>query len=167
MDIAYLKECFEYRDGNLYWLERPSHHFPSQGRANIFNAKYKGKKAGTLHKTGYYQVSLQGKKHKLHRIIWALCNNEMPTKTIDHINRNKADNRIENLRHVTQQENCQNMSARNNGKVSGVYLRNQRGFEYWYASIAINGVKKHLVSTKDFFEAVCARKSAELKYYGA
>lgn len=164
MTVDYLKQCFTYKDGELVWNKRPATHFSSQGRANIWNAKYAGKVAGATHKTGYVHIKVDGKVMKAHRIVWALHNDAMPDKTIDHINGVKADNRIENLRHVTQKENCQNMKARNGSIISGVYLRNQRGFDYWYASISVDSVKKHLIATADLFEAICARKSAEIKY---
>ena len=162
-----VKDCFDYKDGKLFWRVRPASHFSSVGRANIWNAKYAGTEAGSLHKSGYLHVSFDGKKHKLHRLIWEYHNGSQPEGVIDHINGDKADNRIENLRDVSQQTNCQNMKPRDNAVISGVYKRNKRGCESWYASISIDGMKKHLLSTKDLFEAICARKSAELKYYGA
>lgn len=162
-----VKDCFDYSNGKLFWRVRPASHFSSVGRANIWNAKYAGTEAGSLHKSGYLHVSFDGKKQKLHRLIWEYHNGSQPEGVIDHINGDKTDNRIENLRDVSQQTNCQNMKARNNAIVSGVYLRNHHGCESWYASISIDGMKKHLLSTKDLFEAICARKSAELKHYGA
>jgi hypothetical protein len=164
--MSYLSECFEYNDGQLIWKVRPTKHFTSEFTANLWNSKYANTVAGSKHQSGYIHISLDGKKHKAHRIIWELLTGSKPKETIDHINGDKADNRIENLRDVSQKINCQNMKPRSKNLISGVFLRNRNGSQAWYASISIDGVKKHLLSTKDFFEAVCARKSAEIKHYG-
>ena len=162
-----VKDCFDYKNGALVWKTRPASHFSSDGRANIWNAKYSGTEAGSLHKSGYLHVSYKGKKQKLHRLVWEYHHGSQPQGVIDHINGDKTDNRIENLRDVSQQANCQNMKPRADAVISGVYMRDRKGSLSWYASISVDGVKKHLKSTKDLFEAICARKSAELKYYGA
>lgn len=164
--MSYLSECFDYDNGKIIWKVRPVSHFTSELTASLWNAKYANTVAGSVHKSGYIHISLDGKKHKAHRVIWELLTGSKPKETIDHINGDRSDNRIENLRDVSQKINCQNMRPRANNRLSGVYLRNKNGSQSWYASISIDGVKKHLLSTQDFFEAVCARKSAEIKHYG-
>lgn len=95
MTITYEKahELFYYKDGILY---------------NKINRGYpasKDKPAGSLKPTGYIQIKVNGKLYLSHRIIWLMHHNEWPTKEIDHIDRNKQNNKIENLRYVTRQQN--------------------------------------------------------------
>lgn len=67
-----------------------------------------GARAGTLDRTGYRKVAYQGKVYKEHRLIWLLCTGCWPINVIDHINRNRSDNRIANLRDVDKFANGQN-----------------------------------------------------------
>ena len=67
-----------------------------------------GTRAGTIDNLGYRRVSFEGKLHLEHRVIWRILKGDWPTKELDHINRQRDDNRIENLREVTRQENTRN-----------------------------------------------------------
>lgn len=67
-----------------------------------------GRPAGHLSADkGYYETRLKGKLYYNHRIIWEMIVGEKP-KIIDHIDRDRTNNRIENLRNVTQTENLLN-----------------------------------------------------------
>lgn len=113
--IDYLRECFEYRDGVLYWKTRPSHHFKRPADHATFIAKSAGKKAGRRAVDGYIAIKFRLGGHGVcisaHRIVWVMHYGQWPEKQIDHINRIRDDNRIENLREVTATENRKN-SAR-------------------------------------------------------
>jgi hypothetical protein len=89
---------------------------------------------------------------------------EWPNHEIDHINGDSLDNRICNLRDVTSQGNNRNMSLAktNTSGVCGVRYKKDRS--KWVALITLNNRQTHLGYYQDFFEAVCARKSAERKY---
>lgn len=68
--------------------------------------------AGTRHNEGYYAISIKGKLYKAHRLVWELHNGTIPEgMVIDHIDRNKANNTIENLRCVYRAENRRNTDA--------------------------------------------------------
>lgn len=68
--------------------------------------RLKGRTAGTLDKEGYWAVQLKGKKLRCHRVVWELCNGPVPAGyVLDHINRMRSDNRIENLRLATVSDN--------------------------------------------------------------
>ena len=89
-----------YEDGKL---------FNKVGRGNI----KAGKELGTLTNKGYLSCTVVGKTWKVHRLIYTLLKGKIPDGLqIDHINGNKTDNRIENLRLVTNQENCFNTKAK-------------------------------------------------------
>lgn len=75
----------------------------------IFTRVSNGKKAGSLHKTGYVRIKITSKHSYLaHRLAWLYVTGNMPLNCIDHINGIKDDNRFSNLRDVTNAQNCQN-----------------------------------------------------------
>lgn len=84
---------------------------------------------------GYLQTQLLGKMLKVHRIIWKMEYGENPY-TIDHINHNREDNRLDNLRDVTPAENSKNISYKKNKLgVYGVYPEGKR----FVSSVRVNG----------------------------
>ncbi len=120
--------------------------------------------AGTTNEEGYIKIKFNNKSYGAHQIAWAFVHDYLPVKQIDHINGNRSDNRICNLRLVDQMQNSRNMKRRsdNVSGVTGVHWLKCRG--KWIARINHNKRKVSLGYHKDFFEAVCARKSGELKY---
>lgn len=64
-----------------------------------------GQKTGSKHAAGYIQISLEGKRYLAHRLVWLYHTGTWPKNQLDHINCKKDDNRIENLRDVTPQQN--------------------------------------------------------------
>lgn len=91
--------------------------------------------AGNLDDTGYYRVMLKGKNYKVHRIIWVLFYKKLE-QCIDHINGIKTDNRINNLRNVSQALNCKNSGLKKNNTsgITGVCLHSRDGKELnWVA----------------------------------
>ena len=161
MKISYLRECFEadFEAGELFWLKRPESHFSAN--AASWNTRFAGKKAGRYRKDGYYEVVINGKLHLGHRVLWALFYDHWPNGVIDHLDRNPSNNSIDNLRDVTQTVNLLNtgLSARNSSGVVGVSKEARCG--NWIAQIGLNGKMRHLGTYRHWFDAVCARKSAE------
>lgn len=100
--------------------------------------------AGAPNGKGYLLIKIDGKNHKAHRLAWLYMHGEWPSSEIDHKDRVKTNNRIQNLRAVTRSENSQNktLPKNNTSKFRGVYWhkRDRR----WVAKIAINGKRKHL-----------------------
>ena len=88
-----------------------------------------GAVAGGLNWKGYWMICVDGKKYRAHRLAWLYCYGEMPKVSIDHINHNKLDNRVENLRQVTNSENHRNMGMQSNNKTGyrGVSYAKERG----------------------------------------
>ncbi len=103
-----------------------------------------------------------GKLVLLHRLI----TNADDGLVVDHINHKPEDNRLSNLRIVTQSQNMQNTRMRSDNKsgVTGVSLCTTS--KRWHARIDIDGKGRFLGSYKTFDEAVAARKAAEEKYFG-
>lgn len=100
-----------------------------------------------------------GERTRLHRM---LLKGEIPEgKVVDHINRNKLDNRRSNLRVCTQQTNVRNASRSRTNKsgVTGVFYDTKTG--RWRAQISRKGQSRHIGSFDDFEDAVRARKEAE------
>jgi hypothetical protein len=98
-----------------------------------------GQKCGTALDRGYVGIRLFGRRYYAHRLAWLYVYGAFPTNVIDHINGCKNDNRIENLREVTQAQNLQNVLSpkRNALGHTGVY-RHKSG--RYRCSISINGV---------------------------
>lgn len=142
---------YEEQTGRFYWREK--------GRGRRIDLP-----AGGV--TGRYwtiRVKLDGRKVLLyaHRLAWLFVHGELPGH-IDHRNGDGLDNRIANLRCVTQSDNLKNQrrrTATRNTPCMGVYWseRHQR----WYAYINKDGKRQNLLSSRDLFTAVAARKSAE------
>jgi len=155
----YLKECFDYNteSGKLVWKERPLSHFKNTHGTSHFNSRYKGCVAGTLYDTGYVEVSINKKRFKLHRLIWKYHMGDDPIGLIDHIDRDKSNNRIENLRDVSHIENSNNKS--NSNDCIGVYFILNR----WEGRLTIKGNLVLLGRFKNKNDAIDAVNSARVK----
>ena len=106
-DRDYLREAFAYNPetGELLWRERPAAHFPSDVYRKRWNSRRAGTIAGTLHSCGYSQIHLCHRLHFAHRIAWLIVHGEPMPIEIDHIDGNRGNNRITNLRAATRSEN--------------------------------------------------------------
>lgn len=167
MSVSFLHELFEVdcAAGTLTWKRRPLSHFFS-GKRNAgwksanWNGRYAGKLAGSLDKNGYALVSIDRRLFGAHRLIWAMANDVWPVLEIDHVNGNRADNRIKNLREVTHVENCRNKSARSgfSSKYPGVSWIKRR--QKWQAQIRIDGRLRHIGEFEDELKAASAYRVA-------
>ena len=167
-----LRELMHYEciTGKLFWRERDVSLFSdgtySAERArNIWNGRYVGEEAFTAKTSdGYLHGSIFGQMHRTHRVIWAIHHGSWPDGEIDHINHDRTDNRIINLREVTSQENSRNQSiyASNTSGQTGVswHKRDNK----WVAHIFFDGKKRHLGLFTDISDAIAARAAAEIKH---
>lgn len=71
-----------------------------------------GSMAGHKNKRGYIRIRFNSKFYLAHRLAWFYVYKQFPIKTLDHINRNKEDNRISNLREVSSKENSHNRDSK-------------------------------------------------------
>ena len=103
-----------------------------------------GRVAGSISDQGYRNVDIEKKKYKAHRLAWLYMYGVMPDGHLDHINRDKLDNRIANLREVTNSQNEQNKVSRrdNTSGYRGVVWH--KPTKKWRAEIKIAQKKIHL-----------------------
>lgn len=129
-------------------------------RKNRKNAKFP---AGGIQPHGYIKIHFQKKAHYAHRLAWLYVYGELPSKEVDHINGNKTDNRIANLRLVSRSENAQNMRSHfdNSAKIKGVCFCKGK----WLAQICINNKKQQLGFFDSKEMAANAYKKAALKLH--
>jgi hypothetical protein len=144
-----LHELFGYDSGKLIWKV-------SRGRVHA------GDEAGAIIPNGRKYVQVDGKKHLVHRVIWFLHNGDCP-EFLDHIDGNPLNNKIENLRPATKQQNAMNRKTRSDSStgIKGIYPKNNR----FAASICISGVNKYLgtFNTKELAQAAYAQ-AAKLNF---
>ena len=161
-----IREALDYNPetGELTWRVRPPSHFLTKKLFKIWNKRYSGKKAGSFRKDGYLQVKLNRKPYLNHRISWFLYYGCFPNNQIDHANGVKTDNRIQNLRDVTHQQNAMNRKKeiRNNSGVTGV--RFSKRLKKWRSEIKCKSKYYYIGVFENFDDAVAARKEAEQKY---
>ena len=148
-----LKEVLHYNPdtGIFIWIA---------GISNIF----KGTIAGRMWSNGYIGIRIDRKEYAASRLAFLFMTGEFPKHEVDHINHIKDDNRWCNMRDVTATQNQRNrpLSKNNTSGVTGVFWYKRTGI--WVAAIKINRKAMHLGSFADFWDAICARKSAEYKY---
>lgn len=94
------------------------------------------KPIGTINAGGYVVFKINKKLQYAHRVAWFLFHGSISDGVIDHVNGIKSDNRIFNLRLVTQAENCQNKIAKGFTK--------PKQTRKWSAAITINRKRKHI-----------------------
>lgn len=149
-----IKSLFNYNAGNLYW------------KINLKNNCIKiGDKAGTLYNNGYYNITINGKRYGLHRLIFLYHYNYLP-KQIDHIDRNKLNNKIENLREVTSSQNSMNRKPNKNcsSKYKGVCW--DKRANKWKAYITIDNKINHLGYFINEIDAAISYNVIAKKYFG-
>jgi hypothetical protein len=121
--------------------------------------------AGTISKNGYQHIVVDGCRVLAHRLAWLYVTGAWPEKNIDHINRNRADNRFKNLREANQSENMQNAAVPSHSKSGVIGVCWDASKQRWMAHIKIQ--KKHIFlgRFREKDEAINARLSAEEKYH--
>lgn len=157
---------YEPETGKLFWLPRAADEFQSARSCASFHARFAGKQAFTANSYGYRAGRVDNILYVAHRVIWAIIYGEWPAEDIDHINGDRADNRLANLRAASRSENLCNrgMSPRNTSGHKGVYFDAQSG--RWRAHIKKSG-RFHFLGSFDLLdEALAARRSAETTLHG-
>ena len=145
---------FDYRDGILY-----------RKRVKETKVKKEGQVTGSVMKNGYRICSVFNRLFLVHRLVFMMFRGYFP-EFVDHINHNRDDNRIENLREAQRRDNNRNAKRGKNNKSGcpGVYWDKTR--EKWIAAICIDYKTINLGGFPSFLDAVAARKAAENREYG-
>jgi hypothetical protein len=148
---------FEYRDGMLYWK------IPRRGVNKLSNGDYP---VGWKNGSGYRCLSVSKKKYYLHQIVFLMHHGYIP-KTVDHIDGNGLNNKIDNLREATiAQNNCNSIvRSDNTSGVKGVSWH--KAAKKWTCSVNYRGKAKHLGLYEDFDLACLVASEARLLYHGA
>ena len=91
---------------------------------------------GSIDKDGYLIIKVKSKQFKAHRIVWLLNYGHFPKSELDHINRNKLDNRIENLRESNRTQQNRNKDKKVNKETGeiGIYIDKTKGLKKKYAT---------------------------------
>jgi HNH endonuclease/AP2 domain len=124
-----------------------------------------GDSVGGVSEQGYIRFSLGGVKYMAHRVVYAMLTGLQPEE-VDHIDGDRQNNKIDNLRAATKSTNQRNVKRKinNTSGFTGVYWHKQR--QRWVATIRANNRAIHLCETKCKNEAVSARLNAQIALHG-
>jgi hypothetical protein len=150
----HLQKIFDYKNGQL---------IRKVDSARLAKA---GSFAGFLdEKSGYYRVGVKGKTYLVHRVIFFLHHGFLP-EFLDHINGIRTDNRIENLRVATKQQNCQNRAKHRNNSSGLKNVSWHKERKKWGVSIHVHERKRHFGYFEDLELADLVSQEARDKYHG-
>lgn len=144
---------YDSASGLLWWIT------PAKGRQRL-------RPAGTVSKDGYVRLCINYKRYLAHRVIWLIATGKWPKEEIDHINMNRSDNRLVNLREATYSQNKANAVVRRNNKARLRGVRWRADANKWEARICFNYNKMYLglFATKEL--ACNAYEMAAKKHFG-
>lgn len=171
-DYEYASKRLSYdpKTGILIWKDAGPEFFETKNAWAIWNRRFAGTRAGSYHhRSGYRRICLAvgGKKKRIiaeHRIAWLLAYGEWPRGEVDHINGDRSDNRLCNLREVDPASNMKNKATYSNNTTGACGIGWHKKNRKWTAYITADGKRKHLGCYGSIEEAVAARKAAEEKY---
>ena len=152
---------YDPETGKLFWKERG----PEQA---AWNRAWAGKETFTAPSGHGYRVGhINGSKYYAHRVAFAYVHGKWPDAHIDHINGDRADNRLSNLRPATNSENMRNMSAPRSNKSGAKGVSWSSARMKWEARIRTDAGSKFLGYFDTVHEAAEAYRRAALEFHGA
>jgi hypothetical protein len=151
-----IKSLFEYcpETGILFWKEAPK-----------YKPTLKGKTVGCKDSAGYLVTRRKGRNYYIHRLIWFYVHGYWP-EYIDHINGDRSDNRIENLRECSNQQNNNNKGKPKSNTSGYKGVTWDKRSNRWVAQIQVGEFHIHLGSFKDKNQASEAYRQSAIKYQG-
>lgn len=145
-----LKDLFDYDADTGVFCRKLNSGFAKAGPINTLN---KGKV--------YFEICIDGKHYRVHRLAWLYVYGEFPKYSVDHINGNKLDNNLSNLRDISIRENMQNKVRHRNGRLVGACFNKKNNK---YSAIAhIEGRSRYFGTYSTELEAHEAYKTALAK----
>lgn len=150
---------YDSESGFFYWRKT----ILMKSKVPLVNA---GDIAGTKDQNGYIRIALKGKRHLAHRLAWFMHFGKWPNKQIDHVDRDKQNNSIANLRLATALENQRNrgFTRSNTSGFIGVSFHKRHGT--WMARIKIKRQLIHLGCFKTAEEGGQAYLAARAQHFG-
>lgn len=130
-----------------------------------FYKKPRWQETGLSGSKGYLDIKINSKGYGVHKVAWYIVHKQLP-KYVDHIDNNKRNNKLINLREVTQSQNMLNMNNKNSMNTSGfrgVYFN--RKAKAWQVQIKVEGKVLTFGLHKCLGEALQVNKAVR-KYYG-
>lgn len=118
--------------------------------------------AGGVNKAGYRSIKVGGVRHTGGRLAWAMHYGEQPPLIVDHINGQRDDNRIANLRAATPAENVMNRATPKNNTTGHKGIR-RRANGNWTATIQVFGKRRGLGTFERKEDAIKAYRDAEVR----
>lgn len=131
-----------------------------------WNAKNAGRVAGSIDAHGYRIISIDGVQYKAHRLAWLYVTGEWPRGLIDHANRDASDNRFQNLREATHEDNTHNrdICRKNTSGHSGVCWNHVQ--KKWHARGSVGGRRFFLGYYRDIDDAAEACRQFRATHHG-
>lgn len=161
-----LRELLTYDPdtGLFVWNPRPRSDFKTEASFRCWHTMHCGAVAGFIDVQGYNIIGIDRQPRRAHRLAWLYCFGRLPEQNIDHINGDRSDNRITNLRDVSYAENSRNAARPviNTSGVHGVFWH--RRDRRWTATIGVDGVKVNLGNFPTIEAAAEVRRAAEIKH---
>lgn len=145
---------YDKTTGVFTWLVKVPH-----------SKKHVGDIAGGRHTaSGYHRITLNHAMYKSHRLAWLYVYGYLPTSALDHINKDRSDNSISNLREVTTIENSKNQKVPTNNTSGRIGIHQSTRDGKYVAKISNNGVRVYLGNFPTLEGAINAREAAEVLY---
>ena len=161
ISLEHLREELHYdpADGDFYWKR-------TRCGPKRIDADGVDNRAGSPRKDGYVGISALGFKYLAHRLAWFYVKGTWPSEYIDHINGNRSDNRIENLREVSAQQNTMNHPLHKNNKSGYRGVSFDKARKKWVSRIVINYRQNVLGYFDSVEDAVAAYNRASEEHHG-
>jgi hypothetical protein len=172
-DFAKKLLAYNPETGEMRWKARsPSMFKGGAGRYSaerccaVWNAKYAGKLAGTQNDSGYIDIRISRRHHRAHRLAFLIVTGRWPVDEIDHVNLNKADNKWENIREASRDQNLANRPAHRDNSSGFKGVTWHKPSQKWQARLVKDKTTHRLGFFDTAEEAFEAYKFASEKHWG-